>query len=206
MLVVGLPASLREYHFISDPGQPKIVSEWRSELGAEIVFNGSYFNEDGTPSGLWKAGKGKSAVPWPSLEDQADPNGYTFAVTALVDGLHFQYLPANPSEETVDETFLSFPTLVADGKPLVKVDSGLLARRTAVAEDVDGVKYVIVTEKGTLSLYELSRWLVEQPEQFVIAGNLDGGPSTGLSMQSGLSKIEVPSAPISNVIAIWNRE
>ncbi len=202
MLVMKLPYSLREVELVADPEHPKSVRAWREELDAEIVFNGSYFNEDNQPSGYWKTGKGKSAVAWPSLEEQADPHGYTFALSALVAQFDMRYLPSGPMEEPVDEMLLSFPTLVADGKPMVESDSGQRARRTAVAKDADGRDYVIVTEKGTLTLYELSRWLAEQPERFVIAGNLDGGPSTGISIENGSADIDVLSAAVPNVVVI----
>ncbi|NBS41933.1 hypothetical protein EBS80_04745, partial [bacterium] len=151
-------------------------------------------------------GKGTSAVPWPSREAQADPHAYTFSLTALMGGLGMRYLPDDPGDERVDEMLLSFPTLIADGKPLVESDSGQRARRTAVAEDADMVDYVIVTEKGTLTLYELSHWLAQQPEKFVIAGNLDGGPSTGISIENGDDAVDVLSAVVPNVVAVFTSE
>lgn len=202
MLVMRLPAGPWEYAFAADPSNPKTVRQWREELGAEIAFNGSYFTEDGTPSGYWKTGKGTSAVPWPSLEEQRDSHGYTFALSVANDGLHLRYLPSDPISEPVDETFLSFPTLLADGVAMVEEDSGLRARRTAVAEDADGADYLVVTEEGSLTLYELARWLDEQPEGFVVAGNLDGGPSTGVSITNNGRNIEVPSVEVPNAIVI----
>lgn len=206
MIVMELPYSLREYRLANDPEHPKSVRAWREELGAEIVFNGSYFNEDFSPSGYWKTGKGTSVVPWPSLEEQADPHGYTFALTTKVGGLDMAYLPDAPTEEVPNEMFLSFPTLVANGTAMVAADSGQRARRTAVAEDAGGRDYVIVTEKGTLTLYELSRWLAAQPERFVIAGNLDGGPSTGISIENGDVDVDVLSAAVPNVVVIIKSE
>lgn len=205
-LVYRLPTFGAEYSLVGDPSNPRGVRQWREDLGAAVVFNGSYFNADNTPSGYWKTGKGTSAVPWPSREAQADPHGYTFSLTALMGGLGMRYLPNDPGDERVDETLLSFPTLLADGRPMVEADSGLRARRTAVAEDADGVDYAIVTEAGTLTLYELSRWLAEQPENFVVAGNLDGGPSTGISIENGGDDIDVLSAAVPNVVAIFTSE
>lgn len=205
LIVFALPSSLRDYQLAADPERPRSVREWREDLGAEIVFNGAYFNEDGSPSGYWKHGKGESAVPWPSLEEQADPHGYTFAVSTVTGGLRMRYLPEDPVPEPVDEMFLSFPTLVANGEPAVAADSGLLARRTALAEDADGNDYLVVTERGTLSLYELSRWLAEQPENFVVAGNLDGGPSTGVSIENDGQDVEVLSVAVPNVVVIYSR-
>ena len=206
LLVYRLPTFGAEYSLVGDPSNPRSVRQWREDLGADVVFNGAYFNADNTPSGYWKTGKGTSAVPWPSREAQADPHAYTFSLTALMGGLGMRYLPDDPGDERVDEMLLSFPTLIADGKPLVESDSGQRARRTAVAEDADMVDYVIVTEKGTLTLYELSHWLAQQPEKFVIAGNLDGGPSTGISIENGDDAVDVLSAVVPNVVAVFTSE
>lgn len=207
MLVVRLPRGLRELEFVSDPLSPKSVRAWREELGAEIVFNGAYFQEDGTPSGYWKTGKGASAVSWPDLEEQSDPYAYTFMVSAGVSDLSLSYLPFAPREEPpIGPTFLSFPTLVANGVAIVESDSGQRARRTALAEDADGNDYLVLTEEGTVSLYELAQWLSEQPERFVTAGNLDGGPSTGVSIRSGGTREDVLSAAVPNVVAVFAPE
>ncbi|OGL99122.1 hypothetical protein A2501_00570 [Candidatus Uhrbacteria bacterium RIFOXYC12_FULL_57_11] len=205
LLVYRLPSSLREYALVGDPSRPKSVRAWREELGADVVFNGSYFMEDGTPAGYWKTGKGTSVVPWPSPVEQADPYGYTFALSIMNGGLETRYLPWDPITEPVGETLLSFPTLVANGMAMVESDSGQLARRTAVAEDADGTDYLIVTERGTMSLFELSQWLASQPERFVIAGNLDGGPSAGVSIENNRQDIEVLSASVPNVVVIFSR-
>lgn len=200
-LVYRLPYYLYDYDFAADPERPRTVKEWREELGADVVFNGSYFMENGMPSGFWKLGKGKSALAWPTKEEQADPYGYTFALTMTTGLMRMAYLPEDPQDEPVNSTLLSFPTLVADGQPMVAEDSGQLARRTAIAKDAGDRDYLIVTKNGVLSLYELARWLAEQPEKFVIAGNLDGGPSSGVSIENGEEDIDVLSAPVPNVIA-----
>jgi hypothetical protein len=42
--------------------------------------------------------------------------------------------------------------------------------------------------------------LLNQPEHFVLAGNLDGGPSTGVSFVDGRRSLEEYSVPVPNVI------
>ncbi|MEK7105524.1 MAG: phosphodiester glycosidase family protein, partial [Patescibacteria group bacterium] len=73
-------------------------------------------------------------------------------------------------------------------------------------EDAAGHDYLIVTKKGSLSLYELAKWLDEQPENFVIAGNLDGGPSTGLSLENEKHDLEIPSGAVPSVIVGYRSE
>lgn len=201
-MVVELPRSLWEWDVVEDVDNPKTVKEWREALGADIVFNAAYFNEDYTASGFMKEGKGPSRVPWPTREEQADPYGYTF----LVHNLHSTYLPRDPQEEPVGDAFLSFPTLVVDGQPIVAEDSQKYAARTMLAEDVNGNSYMVITTEGSVSLYEAAQWLAAQPEQFTLAGNLDGGPSTGVSIENKNRDIEDASAPVPSVIAGYSSE
>lgn len=186
----------------NDPENPKTVAQWREELGADTVFNAAYFDADNNPTGYFRIDKGESAIPWPTIEEQKKPASYSLAVqVGYWSPLDLTYLPADPHPEPImSEGFLSFPTLIADAKPMVEKDSGLYTARTIVAEDETGAPYLIITEKGSLTLYEAAQWLAQQPEHFKIAGNLDGGPSTGLSMENGMWDIDISSARVPSVI------
>lgn len=198
-LIVELSHDWR-WELANDTTNPKTTEGWRMERGADLVFNAAYFNEDYTPSGFFKTERDISQVPWPSSAKQKDQHAYTFMVSILPNDFHLRYLPAHTQSEPTTDAFLSFPTLLADRHPLVEEDSQLYAERTILAEDADGRDYLIQTEKGSISLYEAAQWLAKQPEHFVIAGNLDGGPSTGLSMENGTNDIILPSAPVPSVI------
>jgi hypothetical protein len=50
--------------------------------------------------------------------------------------------------------------------------------------DSEGYVLLLLANRATLSLSELSLWLVEQPLGIVNALNLDGGSSSGLALQS----------------------
>ena len=200
-MIVDLTEMRLRFELQNDPAHPKTVEAWRDELGADIVWNAAYFTEANTPAGFFKTKGGVSAIPWPSVEEQSDAHNYTFMLTVHADDFALDYLPLHPAREPEDSALLSFPTLVAGGESIVTKDSHLRAARTVVAEDASGRDYLVVTEKGSLSLYELAEWLSDQPEQFVIAGNLDGGPSTGLSIENGTDDIERQSAAVPSVIA-----
>ncbi len=199
-LIIPVPEAAT-VELVADIENPRSVQKWREETGAELVLNGSYFTETNEPSGYWKQVEETSVIEWPTAEEQTDKVGYTFLLNVESGKLDLHYLPEDPQEEPKGDAFLSFPTLLADGKLMVERDSGLLARRTVVASTGDRI-YFIVTEKGELSLYELAVWLDEQPENFTIAGNLDGGPSTGASMENGYHNIEVRSAEVPNVVVV----
>lgn len=189
----------------NDPSRPRSVHEWRKDLGADFVMNGSYFTETNQPSGFYSIDGGSSAVPWPATA--FNENGYTFAVNITDGKMNMYFVPASSMLGPYSgSTFLSFPTLVLNDTPMVATDSGLHARRTVLAETNEGVIYVIVSEAGEESLYQMAQWLVAQPEHFRIAGNLDGGPSTGISTESSPWNIEVQSATVPNVIWVRNRE
>ena len=192
-----------KWSLVNDPSSPKSVKDWRESLGADFVINGAYFDEKNEPTGFYQSSNAPSITPWPII---ADPAGYTFDVE-IVDGrMNLLYLPSLaqgsnlPIAREARSTFLSFPTLLLDGASLIESDSGLHARRTILAQTADGTIFIITSELGEESLYQMAQWLVAQPERFTIAGNLDGGPSTGLSTASTPWNIDIHSAPVPNII------
>jgi exopolysaccharide biosynthesis protein len=206
-LMLRIEPDAWQWSLAQDPGNLKTPEAWRAQLGAEIVMNGSYFNERGEPSGYFRNPPDvpSSSIRWPL--DAQNRTGYTGAVLLKDGALSLAYLPdADLDPAQADAIFLTFPTLVANGKSVVEKESGLRARRTALAEDADGRDYILVTEEGSVSLFALSRWLVAQPEEFRIAVNLDGGPSTGLALRDGDAAIDLGLAPVPNVLALRKRK
>lgn len=199
-LVSKFDSDNARWALMNDPSSPRSVHEWRETSGAQFVINGSYFTETYQPSGFYAIENGSSMVPWP----EADASGYTFGVNVNDDGrMHLLYLPQEASATPPEgSTLLSFPTLVVDDVSMIKADSGLHARRTVLAQTDDGTTYGIVSESGEASLYQMAQWLAAQPEHFRIAGNIDGGPSTGLSAPSSPWDIEIHSAAVPNVIVV----
>ncbi len=193
-----------QWSMVNDPSSPKSVHEWRQSLGASFVINGSYFTDANQPTGFYSIDGAVSAVVWPESEIGDSENGYTFAVNITTDGgMNMYWVPTSSMLGPYPgSTFLSFPTLVMNDHALVATDSGLHARRTVLAQEIDGTIYVIVSEVGEVSLYQMAQWLVAQPEHFRIAGNLDGGPSTGMSTTSTPWDIEVQSAAVPNVLMV----
>lgn len=202
-----LPQTGWRWEIHNDPTTPKTVAAWRSALNADVVMNAAYFLEDYSPAGFLSADGVRSGMPWPNLEDQTDTHGYTFMVSVNnADELALRYLPDSPQATPAADSLLSFPTLLAGGTPLVEKDSGLYASRTILAEDANGNDVVIITEKETVTLYDMAQWLAAQPEHFVTAGNLDGGPSTGVSIENGIWDLEDVSAAVPSVIAGYKEE
>ncbi len=200
-LVLKMDPAVWRWELAEDAAHPKTAAAWREATGAEIAMNAAYFTASGTPAGYFRTSTAKSRVPWPK-----DDDGYTGAVAIMDGALTLAYLPSDAVDRAgADALFLTYPTLVADGKALVEKDSTLLARRTALAVDAGGTPYAIVTEKGLATLFALSRWLAAQPERFVRAVNLDGGPSTGLSLGDGSVSFDLGVTPVPNALVVRRR-
>lgn len=202
-LVVKVDEEEFTWGLANDPQNPKTVLSWREGLDASLVINGSYFDEEMRPTGYYsEAGIASSRVAWPSRDSQANKAGYTGLVQIIDGELKLSYLPQDWQKEAAPDvaSFLSFPTLLNDGEVIIKEDSQKYAHRTVLAQDQRGVPYIIITETGIPSLYETAVWLSEQPEEFEIAINLDGGPSTGLSYKDTETSLEINSAVVPNVV------
>lgn len=203
-LLLHVPQDMT-WGFANDPSVVRSVHEWRTVLGATVAINGSYFDGENDPAGYYALSGGEGAVDCPNFSDAASLVGYTFGVSVREEKLHLSYIPNDPSfcSNLLSTTkFASFPTLLVDGAPAVAADSGFLARRTILAQGDNGID-IIVTESGEVSLYEAARWLDLQADNYTIAGNLDGGPSTGISANAEPWSIEVASAAVPNVI--WGK-
>lgn len=203
-LILHVPQNMT-WGLANDPSAVRSVHEWRTVLGATVVMNGSYFDGENNPAGYYARPGEESAVDCPDFRDAASLAGYTFGVSVQSGRLHLSYIPKDPSfcsDLLSDTKFASFPTLLVDGEPAVAADSGFLARRTMLAEGNNGID-IIVTESGEVSLYEAARWLDVQADDYALAGNLDGGPSTGISANAEPWSVEVSSAAVPNVI--WGK-
>lgn len=203
LIVIKLEKDKFIWETAEDQGAPKTVMAWRQELGADLVINGSYFDEEMRPTGFYKPRDAdESRIAWPDRDNQKNGSGYTGLVQIRNGLLSLHYLPASFQKTPTKDSaaFLSYPTLIADGKILVDSDTKKYARRTILAQDKKGIPYIVITESGIISLFEIANWLTVQPEEFSIAVNLDGGGSTGLSYADKKINIEITSAPVPNVI------
>jgi hypothetical protein len=104
------------------------------------------------------------------------------------------------------EALQSFPVVVKPGGVMgfpADADDGRPARRTVVAQDVQGRILIIVAPRGYLSLHELARFLAGSDLDLDVALNLDGGFSTGLWLRAGERSVEVDSlVPVPSVISV----
>ncbi len=201
LFVIDLTEAGYTFELKNDSEHPLTIKSWREKLGSDIVFNAAYFDEDNTPVGYLKAGNTESVIPWPTEAIQKKPASYTFFVGFNEGKIELSYLPEHPLSEPSVNGFLSFPTLVANGEAIIKEDSEQHTARTVLAKGENGHIYLVLTDSGVLSLYEAAEWLADQKENFTLAGNLDGGPSTGLSLENGAFDLEDPSDYVPSIIS-----
>lgn len=167
---------------LSDVRNPKSTIDWSRTLPVDvagrlvdaIVVNGTYFNEDRTPTGFL-------AVDG----QQVGTNSFDLDKSGLiVFAPEFRIIDTATEPVTLDAAVLqnamqSFPFLISDGQPMVKKDSGQLARRTFIGTDQGGSVYFGSVTDSVVSLYQLMNILIDSDVRWKHVLNLDGGTSTG---------------------------
>ena len=155
-----------------DETAPKTVGEWREQLDAAVVINGGYFDEqyslvsrtmtDGTAIGPLLSGE-----------------------TGVFTQYQGEWIITTDPALLTTTGIQSYPVLVKNGEANVASASQDTAQRSVVATDANGLVYLIVCEYGVFTLTELSAALAELSDPVIVSAlNLDGGTSTGLSIQS----------------------
>ena len=167
-----------EIHY--EPAKPKSLQTWAYETGALVVVNGGYFrveNERYFPTGLFIV---NGQTYGESFGDYAG----MFTVDANMARL--RWLRAEPYYgEAYQFAMQSFPVLVKPGGALgfpAEMEDNMCARRTVLAQDRSGRFILFASAYSQFTLHQLSKYLVESDLDIDIALNLDGGPSTGLSI------------------------
>ncbi len=192
------PAQVRfQVHY--DPVAPHPISTWAHYLDAMLVVNGGYFTPENEPLGLLVSdGQARGR----SYDDFAG----MFAVTSggEVSVRWLRQRPYSP-DESLREAVQSFPVLVKPGGVMgfpAEADDGRPARRTVVAQDVQGRILFIVAPRGYLSLHQMARFLSTSDLEIDVALNLDGGFSTGLWLDAGQAVHIDSLTPVPVVISV----
>lgn len=174
LTMVRLDPAFYEFKVAYHPGQPQTLREWQAETGALLLLNGGFFTETFYATGLTVIDGQHSGSSYGDFAGM-------FAVTAV--GPEVRWLAERPYDlnEPLQYALQAFPMLVKPGGVVgYPEEDGDRARRTAVAQDVDGRILFIIAPWGSFTLHELSVWLVESDLNLNSALNLDGGTSSGL--------------------------
>lgn len=181
---------------------PKSIQQWQVSTQADMVINGGYFHPDFSASGMLMVDGEKIG------ERQFDPHrsGLITIQQGKVDIVDLQVYPEALSRD-YDDALQSYPFFLKNGVEAITEDSKKLGRRTVLAIGEDGFVYVIVAPFGDLSLYQLMEELVNMPVAFKHALNLDGGSSTGVSINSNNFVEEIhQEAQVPNVLLIRKKD
>jgi len=196
------PASVHwRVHY--DPTAPRPVSAWAERLQPLLVVNGGYFTPENETTGLLVSDGRVWGTPYAEFAGM-----FTVTADGQVSVRWLRDQPYDPNEPLM-EALQSFPVVVKPGGVMgfpADADDGRPARRTVVAQDLQGRILIIVAPRGYLSLHELARFLAGSDLELDVALNLDGGFSTGLWLRAGERSVEVDSlVPVPSVISVDSR-
>ena len=198
LYVLRLEPALFTWGIGYHPGAPQSLTAWQAETDALLVVNGGFFTEAYEATGrivVDGIGYGLSY-------------GHFAGMLAMTDSsVEVRWLQERPYDmnEPLQDMLQSFPVLVKPGGRFgFTEEDGQAARRTVVAQDINGRILFIVTSETRFTLRELSRTLTFSDFELDIALNLDGGPSTGLLLAEPQESIPAFSL-LPTVITVHSR-
>ena len=165
---------------------PQSITAWQQQLGAPIVFNGSFYDRQGKPIGL-VISDGVAIGPAGNRQMRgmfvAEPKGMSPDLPRATI-LDLQLTPVNPKKLPWTQGLQSFPLLL-DFKGRIRVrDSDKRAHRTVIAADRVGNILVFNTFDRFFTLHEFALFLKESKFDIDSALNLDGGTEAQLFIKT----------------------
>jgi hypothetical protein len=186
------------------PGQKKTVNEWLVALpGAKVIVNANFFDTSNNPIGLAAV----DGAPYGRSTGRADAG--LFQVKSNAPHVRSLFLEPYNNTERFDQVVEGFPMLVVQGQSAPAFNSDIstaAARRTIVAQDLQGRILIMVTAPGTATLKDMANWLRVSGLQLDTAVNMDGGNSTLMYLATGgPSSLTQGLVPVPVVIAVYSR-
>ena len=181
LLLARLDPARWRFSVHAAPAGNRDVDAWRSELGAALVVNGSYFDLRGYPDTPLLSG-GVAYGP----SDYRSAHGAFVASSAgagVVDLGHEDWRQAFAGK---DDALVSYPLLLDASGASRTTPSRWLAGRSFVGQDRSGRIVVGTSADAFLTLDGLARLLRAAPLDLAIALNLDGGPVACQSIELGV--------------------
>lgn len=158
------------------------VASLRRESRAYVVVNGGFFDENARPLGL-VVGDGKESSPLRKVDQ---------GLFLISMGRPVIQHTRDPLPAPIETALQSGPRLIVDGRALQLKPQ--VSRRTCVCLPGDGTVMIVVFPTAA-SLSELADGLVRAPAEGGLgcwsALNLDGGPSTQLSVATPTLALEI---------------
>lgn len=169
----------------------------RAESGSYLVVNGGFFDPENRPLGLL-VGDGKTHSKLRRVDQ---------GVFLIADGKPVIQHTRDALPEKLETAIQAGPRLIVDGRPLRLKPQA--SRRTSICLPGDGTVLIVVFPTA-VSLADLAGHLAMHPSRGGLgcweALNLDGGPSTQLSVATAEMSLEVEGGwPVPNGLAILPR-
>jgi uncharacterized protein YigE (DUF2233 family) len=167
-------------------GKVQAITVWQQDLKAPIVFNASYYKQDGMPCGLVIAdGKPIGSAHNRQMRGMfvAEPKGMSpdLPRATILDLLT---TPVDPKKLPWTQGVQSFPLLL-DYKGQIRIkDSEKTAHRTVIATDRNGNILVFNTSNKFFTLHQLAMFLKGSRFNIDSALNLDGGTEAQLLIKT----------------------
>lgn len=174
LYILRIDPALFRFDVAYHPGQPQSLEQWQAETGAFLVVNGGFFTEDYSATGAIVVDGQSSGVGYRDF-------GGMLAISP--GGPTLRWLPQQPysPNEPLLAGLQSFPMLILPGgQPGYPDEDNQPARRTVIAQDINGRMLFVLAVTGAFSLHRMGRFLAESDLNIDRALNLDGGTSTGL--------------------------
>ncbi|MCA9370147.1 MAG: phosphodiester glycosidase family protein [Pseudomonadales bacterium] len=156
--------------------QGKFISEWQQDNA--LVINAGFFKEDNEPVGLFY-------IDGTRLDSHRIVPEGTGLVVLNNAALTIRNLTTHPptTSESFDTVLQSYPLLISDGEIVLSDNTtDKTARRTAIGTDAVGNVYLFLANEPNISLSELTKAIHESDIEVVEVLNLDGGGSSGISI------------------------
>jgi uncharacterized protein YigE (DUF2233 family) len=192
--VVKIDPNLNSFHVFH--GQPQRISQWQESTHAVVLFNASYFTDQGQPCGaLLIDGKVQGPLKNSAMRGMfvAEPRGMSPDLPRATI-LDVTATPVDINKLPWTQGLMSFPLLL-DSRGRIRVkNSNLQAQRTVICTDRKGNILVCHTTGDYFTLYELARFLKTTPLEIDLALNLDGGSKAQLLINTPDFSLTSPSS------------
>ena len=177
---------------IASRGQLLNASEWRRQCNALAAINGGFFDQNHRSLGI-RIAEGRT------LSGSSGSKGGVFYVQA--GRAHIVASTDFTPNSHITQAVQCGPRLVEHGRPQQLKPQ--FARRTGIGIQLDG-RVVVAVADYSMSLPEWARlWASPEGLNCIDALNLDGGPSTQLSLHAGTQNVEILGGwPVPDAVVI----
>ena len=167
-------------------GAHQSITAWQEQLGAPIVFNGSFYDSKGKPVGLIIS-DGVAIGPAGNRQMRgmfvAEPKGMSPDLPRATI-LDLQLTPINPRKLPWTQGVQSFPLLLDYKGRIRALSTDKRAHRTVIAADRVGNILVFNSFNRFFTLHEFAVFLKESKFDIDSALNLDGGTEAQLLVKT----------------------